>query len=157
MSEGRLIRGCQAAAGRCFNPRPSRERGATVVRWLPSTIYSVSIRAPRVSEGRPHLLRASPKVNCVSIRAPRVSEGRPTCGDEGRQKTLVSIRAPRVSEGRRCPLAGLVDMPGFNPRPSRERGATCIGCAQARAHRVSIRAPRVSEGRPWKGGWQAAT
>ncbi len=37
----------------CFNPRPSRERGATQMVGRGTRIHPVSIRAPRVSEGRP--------------------------------------------------------------------------------------------------------
>ena len=108
-------------------------------------ISKVSTHAPRVHEERPTLI-AGQHMTAVSTHAPRVHEERlPRLPAQAGRR--VSTHAPRVHEERpaapeRCRARG-----GFNPRSSRSRGATRVGCQVAQAHRVSTHAPRVHEER----------
>ena len=86
---------------RCFNPRPSRKRGAT--RTIPPRKWPTSCFNPRPSRKRgATLYSGSTRVGTfVSILAPLA-----------RGALLLRLRRPDVSDHR------------FNPRPSRKRGAT---------------------------------
>ena len=110
----------------CFNPRPSRKRGATIVCRQASPEFPVSILAP---------LARGALQNFFHVESPESQFQSSPLSQEGRYffSHVILLHSlgfnPRPSRKRGATpgnQAGRVVPVGFNPRPSRKRGATHI-------------------------------
>ncbi len=173
-------RGWPMPRPRSFNPRPGAIPGATKLQPQAQPLYSVSIRAPELSpgrpgtrrRGRPHQQGFNPRPGAI----PGATDGilalfcptgcfnpRPGAIPGATRKKwciiagpCVSIRAPELSPGRPKGPLGDFALSKFQSAPRSYPRGDHYEPQRNRHHSVSIRAPELSPGRPFAHHQRAA-
>ena len=138
---------------RCFNPRPGADTGATARPCYLQSSSTVSIRAPVRTPGRPRGRADVGRPWHVSIRAPVRTPGRQIINEFSLFPMPGFNPRPGADTGATPAFRrSVVWLECFNPRPGADTGATAPFLSRARAReRVSIRAPVRTPGRPRPG------